>query len=192
MFYSGNLNTEFEPLTNFNEYEIKLVDGNAKIRRISDGFEPKYTLHKYTGYYQLRLSKRYYLLHRIIAQHYINHDDQHDVIDHIDRNRINYNIMNLRWTTQQENTKNKSSQSGVKYKYVDDIPDNSVSILRYNNHFFKDYYYANNTFYYWTGINFRILPKLIDRNDYEYVWMVDINNKKAKIYINKWDKIKGW
>lgn len=195
MIYSGSMNTEFEQLTGFEDYEIKLIDGMAVIRRIQDKFEPKYTFDKSSGYYRITLNGKLYRLHRIIANHYINHDDKHDVCDHMDRNKINYNIMNLRWTTITENNKNRSistSNTDIVYEYIDDIPDNSVSILRYGKHFFKDYYYANNTFYYYNQHQFRILPKLIDRNGYEYVYAYDTNNKQVQIYIRKWDKIKGW
>ena len=195
MIYTGLINTEYEQLTGFEDYEIKLVEGLAKIRRIDNHFEPKYSYCKTNGYYFVALNRKQYLLHRIIAEHYLNHDSEQVEVDHIDHNRLNYNITNLRWCTKSENGKNRSistSNTDIDYNFVDDIPDNSVSILRYGKHFFKDYYYANNTFYYWTGINFRILPKLLSKNSYEYVYATDTNNKKVMIYINKWDKIKGW
>ena len=185
MFYSGNLNTEFEPLTNFNEYEIKLVDGNAKIRRISDGFEPKYTLHKYTGYYQLRLSKRYYYLHRIIAEHYIKHDNKHNVIDHIDRNRQNYHIMNLRWTTQQDNTRNKSSFKGITYQFVSELPKHAKSVTKYLDRIINNVYYCDDVFYFDTGVNYRILHKHINKDGSYYVNTRDSKNKVTAICINK-------
>ena len=192
MIYNGDINTQYEQLTGFEDFEIKLVDGYAKIRRIKTKHEQKCIYSKPTGYYFVALNNKMYRLHRIIANHFIPHDYKHNVVDHIDRNKLNYHISNLRWTTQQENTKNKSSNRSVKYEYVDDIPDNSVSILRYEDHWFKDYYYANNTFYYYNQHQFRILPKLLTKNGYEYVNAYDINNKKVSIMINKWDRIKGF
>ena len=195
MFYTGNINTDFEQLTNFPLYEIKLVEGLAVIRNIKTKHEQKYSFHKQTGYYRIALNGKWYKLHRVIAEHYINRDPEHIEVDHIDHNRLNYNITNLRWCTKSENMKNRSKSTrntDIEYEYVDDIPDNAVSILRYGKHWFKDYYYANNTFYYYNQHQFRILPKLIDRNGCEYVYAYNTNNKKVGIYINKWDKIKGW
>ena len=189
--YIGELNTSYEPLKGFeNNYKIKLVDGNAKIKRIDDGYEPKYSLHN-KGYYTVCLNKKNYLLHRIIAEHYIDHNDKYSVIDHVDQHRDNYKISNLRWTTTKENNKNRSGNKGVEYKFVDELPDNAVSILRYGKHWFKDYYYADNKFYYYTGVNFRILP-ILKLNGSEYINAKDTNNKRVNIMLNKWDKIKGF
>ena len=96
--YIGELNTSYEPLKGFeNDYKIKLVDGNAKIKRIDDGYEPKYTLDKTSGYYRIYLNDKSYRLHRIIAEHYIDHNKKYNVIDHIDQHRDNYNIMNSQY-----------------------------------------------------------------------------------------------
>jgi hypothetical protein len=45
-------------------------------------------------------------LHRLIATHYIPNPDNKPVIDHIDRNKTNNAIANLRWATISENAVN--------------------------------------------------------------------------------------
>ena len=192
MQYTGELNTSYEPLRGFeNDYKIKLVDGFAKIKRIEDGYELKYTIIP-RGYYTVHLHRKQYLLHRIIAEHFIDHNDKYNVIDHVDQHKDNYNITNLRWTTQKENLKNRPGNKGIEYEFVDELPDNAVGIVMYGKHFLRNYFYANDTFYFYTGVNYRILPKLQKSKNSYFVIAYDIDNKNVKIHINVWDKIKGF
>ena len=48
-------------------------------------------------------------IHRLIAIQYIRCPSPHLEIDHIDRNRTNNSLANLRWVTHQENLNNKSN-----------------------------------------------------------------------------------
>ena len=46
-------------------------------------------------------------IHRLVALHYIPNPDNKPEVDHIDRERLNNNIENLRWATSSENQSNK-------------------------------------------------------------------------------------
>ena len=61
-------------------------------------------------------------------------------------------------------------------------------IEEYNNHFFEHYYYHNNKFYFYTGIHYRILKILVDRDDLVYVNTRDTKNNPVKIYLNKFKR----
>lgn len=57
-------------------------------------------------------------VHRLLAETFIPKIEGKNIVDHIDRNRINNNLQNLRWLSQQENrinsTKNKNNTSGFR------------------------------------------------------------------------------
>lgn len=45
-------------------------------------------------------------IHRLLALHYIDNPNNYPLVDHIDRNRTNNNLDNLRWATHQTNCLN--------------------------------------------------------------------------------------
>tara|TARA_R110000772_G_scaffold116928_1_gene222164 strand:- start:433 stop:900 length:468 start_codon:yes stop_codon:yes gene_type:complete len=48
------------------------------------------------------------LLHRLLGLHFISNLENKPCIDHIDRNRINNDLSNLRWATHMENSQNRT------------------------------------------------------------------------------------
>jgi hypothetical protein len=74
------------------------------------------------GYLTVSLSKgnkgKMYNIHRLIALAFIDNPENKRCVDHIDNNKVNINISNLRWCTNSENSRNiglcKRSTSGVK------------------------------------------------------------------------------
>ena len=64
------------------------------------------SINKDSGYYQIDLWKnnksKKYTLHRLIASNFIPNLEDKPTIDHIDGNRLNNDISNLRWATYSE------------------------------------------------------------------------------------------
>lgn len=83
------------------------------------------TLAKALGYYRVSLynkngKRKYVFVHRIVAEAFLSNSENRRYVDHIDTNRANNHINNLRWVTAKENsnnpltvTKTKQSRSGM-------------------------------------------------------------------------------
>lgn len=61
------------------------------------------------GYNSVRINKKTYLVHRLVALTYIDNPKNCNTINHIDENKTNNNATNLEWVTQKENC-NKHSK----------------------------------------------------------------------------------
>lgn len=91
------------------------------------------------GYLYLTIFKRDYLAHRLVwLWHY--GEMPKGALDHIDRNRLNNKINNLRIATKSENARNsvyRSNTSGIKGVYFDKSRNKWASIIRldYKNHY---------------------------------------------------------
>ena len=70
------------------------------------------------GYLQVCLKnkkmKKTIKVHRLVALAFISNHDNKDQIDHIDGNKLNNNVENLRWSTAFENTHNPVTEEKVK------------------------------------------------------------------------------
>ena len=73
-------------------------------------FGGKYLKHHLSshGYPMVRMNQKSHNVHRLLAVHYIENPDNKPEVDHIDRDKTNHKLNNLRWVTRSENGQNTS------------------------------------------------------------------------------------
>ena len=98
----------------YNNYKI-YENGNVK----RNGKILKTRLNQ--GYYCIDLHKegkpKFFKIHRLIALHFIENPNNHEFVDHIDCDRKNNQIGNLRWVTRTQNNRNRTKEKNTSSKY---------------------------------------------------------------------------
>ena len=96
-----------ETIKGFDDYEIDR-EGNVWSKKRKKFMKPHLIN---TGYLRFELwekGKRIRIyLHRLLALQFIDNPDNLACVDHIDRNRQNNSLDNLRWSTHSQNNRNK-------------------------------------------------------------------------------------
>ena len=103
----NNMNELYIPIRDHPKYEISNIGNirNSKTKKILIQNVSAY------GYYVVTLYnenvKSCFKVHRLIAIHFIAHPDNLQFIDHLNGNRIDNRIENLRWCCSQQNNSNR-------------------------------------------------------------------------------------
>ena len=179
----------FQPLRDFeDDYEIE-VDPPHRIRRLgSNTFVTTY-VDRLTGYVLIHLNRRTYRLHRILAKHFLPNPDDLPQVDHIDRNKTNNSIENLRWVTASENTRNRTVAAYGRREYLNNPPNDITEIRTFN-----DVEYEENK-YFFCFENDQVVQRYNDhkwrflaesRNGgYLRITMYDVNKRQHQIHMYK-------
>ena len=109
---------EFKKIDGYDNYEIS-NQGNV---RNSDTGRVLKPIKNRDGYYNVYLCKdgikKALKIHRLIALHFIPNPDNLLYIDHIDRNRTNNSISNLRWISKSNNNRNITKRQNTSSKFI--------------------------------------------------------------------------
>ena len=81
------------------------VSDAGEVRNVRTGRVRKLQYDK-DGYYRALLGKKLIGVHRLVAMHFIENPENKPCVDHIDRDRTNNHVSNLRWATTSENNLN--------------------------------------------------------------------------------------
>ena len=111
----------YKTITNYENYEVSNL-GNIRNIKTNKLLNP-FLKH---GYYHVDLynngMSKHFRLHRLVALHFLENKENKPCIDHINNNRLDNNIENLRFSTVQENNwntgllpKNKTGIKGVSF-----------------------------------------------------------------------------
>jgi len=104
---------DFITIKNFSRYEI---NQKGEIYNKSTNFQLKGTLVK-AGYIKVHIindttgKAQILFLHRLVAETFLENPNDYDEIDHIDNNKTNNNVENLRWCTRSQNATNRENYS---------------------------------------------------------------------------------
>ena len=80
------------------------------------------------GYYSLQLGRGNRVkIHRLLAIHFIENPDNKPFVDHIDQNKTNNKLNNLRWVTKSENEQNTGVRKNNKSTGIKNITYHSMS-----------------------------------------------------------------
>ena len=184
---------EFVEILNHNDYEILNIYPYT-IRRKRDHYVISESVNG-SGYICVALNGKSYKKHRLIAEQFLFNEDPENKkeVDHINHNRADYHIENLRWVSHSENIFNKTSHCGINYNYVDDIDGDSIVITDYGTHKFEEYYYDQTVdkFYFWNGIKYRELHINEMKNGLKFVDMKSTKGKRINVYYSKFKRLYG-
>ena len=188
---------EFEPLKGFEEDHLIQTTFPYNIKKKSNNRIIKEGIH-HSGYVYISLNGKFYNKHVIVAKQFIENPDNLPQVDHINHDKTDYHVSNLRYVSSSENCRNKSSHNGIQAIYVDDIPDEAMIVDYYETkterrefeqnkyYFFHDESNNEDNFYAKITDNvYKVLHHNRTKGGNEFVSMRDINNKQVGLMINR-------
>ena len=91
---------------------VKRLLSNGKERYLKHGIHSN-------GYYRVKLYGKCRYIHRLLAETFINNPSDLPLVDHINRNRKDNRLKNLRWVSYKLNCVNRTRRGCIYVKKVD-------------------------------------------------------------------------
>ena len=109
---------EYKKIDDYENYEVS-NQGNVRNINANRILKPR---KNNNGYYIVNLSKnnirKTFLIHRLVGFAFIPNPQNLTEIDHIDRNKTNNSISNLRWISKSNNNRNRPKFKNSLSKYI--------------------------------------------------------------------------
>lgn len=112
----------FIPIKNHPSY---LINNNGEVFTLLKNRLLKIQFHK-AGYPYVKIDRKSYLIHRLVAIHFVPNPNDFPVVHHIDNNPKNPHYKNLYWCTQAKN---------LEFAYSSGRKGSAFKILRIDNEY---------------------------------------------------------
>ena len=134
------------------------------------------------GYVECKLNSKQYKKHRIVALQFIDNDDPENKtqIDHINHNKADNHISNLRWVSHSENMRNRSGHFQHQYVFLDELPETAEPLDAYNGNEFDGLFidYEQEKLYVFNGVKYReLFPQRSRGNIYYQTYDIEGNRR---------------
>ena len=172
------------------DYEI-CEDYPHELRRKGQQKTVALTRDKSKGYLTCALNGKPYLHHRVVALQFIPNDSPaHKIeVDHINHDRSDNRIENLRWVTSSENNRNRASYGGRHYTFLLEIDESSIVVDKYGARDIENLYYDPNLDQFLLKLaenHYRIVEPCTEKGGAKFIYVRDTDDKRFKLFINKW------
>ena len=124
-----------------------------------------------------------FMIHRLVAQTFLDNPNNYTIVDHIDRNKMNNDVSNLRWVDNMTNARNCQRKINSKRKYFYGAIDQKWRPLLEDNN-----YYASEDGEI-LNIQTRCLLQGSKRNGYTRICLPDGGYKSKHVLI--WEAFNG-
>ncbi|GHU19147.1 hypothetical protein FACS189472_08520 [Alphaproteobacteria bacterium] len=143
----------------------------------------------HAGYTYVKLNSHIIDLHRVLAEQFLPNPENLLLVNHINRDITDYHLDNLEWSTFSNNNRNRKGFGKIKYEFVKELSEDAFKVPNYETtngtHNFDFLYFQDDNFYYYNGIEYRILHrKETNKGDF-FVNFSDSDGHSTRIYFNK-------
>ena len=168
--------------------DFEINDQTFQIRRKSNKRIVKESVDTSNGYIHCHLNCKKYRKNRIVANNFIPNPENYPYVDHIDKNRTNNSVSNLRWVSARMNQNNMSNQT-----FIDEIPEDNILVEKYGDYEFEFLYFGpdTDTFYVYNGLNYVVKPRFQNKAGNWHICVYDKYGKQRTISYRKFKKQYG-